>query len=136
MNDPALTEKRTKARHDCRLVSEYHGAVRVVRVLGCLDWTTACEFRDLMREECTEAMVVVDLGGTTHMDSVGTGHLLTATARTKRQGQQLVMVVADPLMLEVLTTTGLDTVVPVVATVSEALFWLDAQGSPSAVGAP
>ncbi|MGI8750846.1 MAG: STAS domain-containing protein [Acidimicrobiales bacterium] len=126
MSDAVFTEKRTAVRHDCRLVSEYHGSVRVVRVFGCLDWTTACEFRDLMRDECTEAKVVVDLGATTRMDSVGTGHLLTATARTKRRGQKLVMVVADPLLLEVLTTTGLDSVVPVVASVSEALLRLDA----------
>ncbi len=125
MSDPVLTEKRTAVRHDCRLVSEYHGTVRVVRVFGCLDWTTACEFRDLMRDTCTDAMVIVDLGATTRMDSAGTGHLLTATARTKRRGQQLVMVVADPLMLEVLTGTGLDGVVPVVASVSEALLLVD-----------
>ncbi len=129
MSDSVVAEKRATVRHDCRLVSEFHGTVRVVRVFGCLDWTTAGEFGDLMRDECTDATLIVDLAATTRVDSVGTGHILAATALTKTRHQRLVMVVADPLLVEVLAATGLGAVVPIVASVSEALLWLDAQGT-------
>lgn len=130
MSDPASTANGPAARHDCRLVSEYHGSVRVVRVIGCLDWTTADEFRDLLRDECTDAMVVIDLAATTRMDSTGTGDILSAAARMNERGQQLALVVTDPLQLEVLTETGLGTLVPVVPSVSEALLRLEAPDGP------
>lgn len=126
MSDPAVTANATAIPHDFRLATECYGNVRVVRVFGCLDWKTADEFRDLMRDG-TGALVIVDLGATTRMDSAGTGQVLTATVRAERRGQRLVVAVSDPLLLEVLMATGLDTVVPVVASLPEALLYFGAQ---------
>jgi anti-anti-sigma regulatory factor len=114
--------------HECCLLSGLHGAVRVVRVVGRLDWKTDIRFRDLLRDECPERSVIVDLLNAS-LDAAGTGVVLSATARARKRGQQMVFVIADPVELEVLASQGLGFVVPVVASVSEALNWLGADRS-------
>jgi propanol-preferring alcohol dehydrogenase len=117
--------------HECRLVNVQHGAVRVIQVSGSLDWATEREFGDLMRNHCTDRSVVVDLSAA-HEDAAGTGALLTATARARKQGQQVVFVVPDGVERGVLLSAGLSEVVPVVRSEREALGWFDAHGVPTA----
>jgi anti-anti-sigma factor len=107
--------------HDCRIVCEHQGQTRLIRVIGRMDRVTAGQFRDLMRDECMEPALVVDLGATEGMDAAGVGVLLAATAQVTGRGQRMVVVVSDPFLLAVLLSTGLATVVHVVATEAEAL---------------
>jgi anti-anti-sigma regulatory factor len=117
--------------HECYLVSGHDGPVRVVRVLGHLDWATSPRFDDLMRHDCTDREVIIDLSSTTS-DAAGTGNLLVATAHAKARGQQLVFVVTDPLELAVLESVGLDQVMPIVDSESAGLEWLAAHPVPEA----
>ena len=113
-------------QHPCHIDSNFAGQVRVVRVTGRLDWVTAGELRDLLRDECSNPAVVVDLRATTGIDSAGVGILLAATARMRERGQQLAFVATEPFLVGVLCSTGLEMVVPIVDTETEALSRFDA----------
>src|ERR1700677_3989972 len=86
--------------HPCRLVSELHGPVRVVTVVGCLDWATVGTFRDLLRDECTDPAIIVDLGQTKHIDGAGTGALVAASVLARQRPQWLAVVTSDPVERE------------------------------------
>jgi alcohol dehydrogenase, propanol-preferring len=113
--------------HECRLVNVQAGDVRVIQVLGSLDWATEGDFRDLMRDHCVDPAVVVDLSSASE-DAAGTGVLLEATAGARRRGQQLVFVVPEGIERDVLLSAGLNEVAPVVTSQRQALDWFDSQG--------
>jgi anti-anti-sigma factor len=113
--------------HDCRIVHAERGPVRVVQVIGRLDWVTGGSLRDFMRDDCLDPAVIVDLSAAA-FDSAGNGDLLAAASRAKSRGQQLVVIAADRSQLEVLSVTGLGLVVPIVLSEEEAMGWLQARG--------
>jgi anti-anti-sigma regulatory factor len=124
-SSPVAGAAHTSPAHECHLVNGHNGPVRLVRVTGHLDWTSAARFGDLMRHDCADREVIVDLSSTAS-DAAGTGSVLRAAAHAKDIGQQLVFVVTDPLELEVLGYVGLDQVTPIVTSVPAALAWLAA----------
>jgi anti-anti-sigma factor len=119
-SDANTMTRQGPIEHPCQITSDYMGQTRLVRVDGRLDWVTASELRDLLRDHCADPEVIVDLGATTGIDASGVGILLASTARFKEKGQHLAVVVSDPFLVEVLCSTGLPTVVPVVASEAEA----------------
>jgi anti-anti-sigma factor len=108
----------TVAGHNCEIRTKVTGVVRVVRVTGRLDWATASSFRDGMRDEWIDEMLIVDLSRMSGIDSAGTGVVLAAAARAHHRGQQLVMVTVDPILVEVLSSLGPS--VPIVSSPAEA----------------
>jgi anti-anti-sigma regulatory factor len=120
--------ERSGPSHECRLQTSRHGRVSVIEVVGRLDWANEERFADLMRDECSNPAVVIDLSATTS-DGAGTGVLLAATERATKGGQQVVFVVVDPLELEVLVSVGLDVGLPIVASQTLALEWIEAQAA-------
>jgi anti-anti-sigma regulatory factor len=125
---PSSESECTGLPHECRLQTSRHGRVSVIEVVGRLDWATEERFADLMRDEGSDAAVVIDLSATTS-DGAGTGVLLAATERATKGGQQVVFVVVDPLELEVLVSVGLDFGLPIVASQTLALEWIEAQAA-------
>jgi anti-anti-sigma factor len=95
---------RTVAAHECRMQTELAGAVRIVRVSGRLDWVTARAFRDRMRDDWTDALLIVDLSRLSAVDSAGTGGVLAAAGRARHRGQELVIITVDPVLVEVLSS--------------------------------
>jgi anti-anti-sigma factor len=120
---------RMNGRHGCHFVSEVHGKIHVVRVVGSLDWMTEAEFSDLLRDQCWEPILIVDLAAG-HIDAAGTGALVLATEQARRRRQQLVLVATDPVQLAVMISTGLNIVVPIVSTEDEAVTWCERHGVP------
>jgi anti-anti-sigma factor len=117
--------------HDCQLLSSRHGDIRVIRVDGPLDWATEAKFEDLMCDECLgDPVVIVNLTAS-RLDAAGTGGLLVAAERAAERGQQLVIVVTDPRQLAVLVATGLNIVVPIVASEYAALEWCERHAVPA-----
>lgn len=84
--------------------------VQIVSIGGEVDMHTAPR----LDEEIAAAMelgarrVVVDLAGTSFIDSTVVGVLLRAHQRLSGQGGQLVLVADDPRILRVFQLTGLD----------------------------
>jgi anti-anti-sigma factor len=124
MTELATPTTRVEVEHECRIFSEHLGAIYVVHVQGHLDWATAAQFRECMRDSYLDATVIIDLSRTVRMDSAGTGVLVSAAAETASRGQQLVVVSADPVEVDVLRSLQLDLVVPIFASQAEALAWL------------
>ena len=118
---------QTPLEHECQIVCERVGPVCVVHVNGHLDWATAAQFRDCMRDEHCEPSVIVDLSRTLSVDSAGSGVLLATAEQAVSRGQQLVVVSVDPVETEVLRYLDLDLVAPVFASLAEALGWLSDQ---------
>jgi anti-anti-sigma factor len=110
--------------HECQMVVEHAGAVRIVGVRGRLDWATAGLFRDRMRDEWTQGAMIIDLGDASGIDSSGTGVLLAAAGRAQKRGQPLVIVSLDPVLVEVLSWPSLGLTVPIVGSRDAALHLL------------
>jgi anti-anti-sigma factor len=64
--------------------------------------------------------VVVDLAGVTFLGSIGIRHLVSATKTLTRKGGQLVLVNPTDAVKEVLVTSGVTDIMPIVATESAA----------------
>jgi anti-anti-sigma factor len=64
--------------------------------------------------------VIVDMSGVTFVASIGLRHLVLATKALSRRGGKLVLVNPTDLVRDVLVTTGLTDMMPIVATESEA----------------
>jgi anti-anti-sigma factor len=117
-------------RHGCHFTSETHDQFHVVRVVGSLDWATEAEFLELIRQECTEPVLIVDLTAG-RIDAAGTAALALATEQAKERRQQLVLVATDPMQLGVMISTGLNIVVPVVSSEEEAMIWCERNDIPT-----
>lgn len=122
-------EPRENRRHGCHFVSQFHDKVRVVRVVGSLDWKSEPAFVELLREPCKDPILIIDLTAC-RIDAAGTGALVMAAQQARDRRQQLVLVATDPLQLSVMISTGLNLVVPVVSTESEAVSWCESHGIP------
>jgi stage II sporulation protein AA (anti-sigma F factor antagonist) len=64
--------------------------------------------------------VVVDLAGVTFLGSIGIRHLVSAAKTLTRKGGQLVLVNPTDAVKEVLVTSGVTDIMPIVATESAA----------------
>ena len=95
----------------------------VVELDGQLDVATAPRLRQVLQEvqKGRPRRVVVDLTRLGLVDSFGLGVLLGGIRRARAAGGALVLAAPPPRVAEVLATAGLDAIVPVVGTVSEAI---------------
>jgi anti-sigma B factor antagonist len=77
---------------------------------GELDFATLGTLTDELDKASREGVdeVVVDLRKVTYIDSSGLGVLVGAHRRLKGEGRSLVLQVADPEMIKLLSITGLD----------------------------
>jgi anti-sigma B factor antagonist len=95
----------------------------VVTVIGELDAHVAPDLQTcldplLARSACA---IVVDLSGVPFIDSTGLGVLVTTLKRVREADGSLDVVVTAPRVLKVFALTGLDVVIPLHATLAEAL---------------
>ena len=115
-----------------RVEGERQGTVCLVRVHGEIDLSNAhevsSEIGDAMGQEARR--LVVDLSGTTYLDSAGVALLLRLAERLRSRRRQLHLVVprGSPVR-RVLLFTGLPRVIPMEARLEEALAQCGA-GSP------
>jgi anti-sigma B factor antagonist len=95
----------------------------VVAVTGEIDLFTAPEFKQRMSApiDAGRSNLVVDLSGTTFIDSSSLGVLIGAHRRLKLRGGSLVVACDDDAIVKTFKITGLDGVFTVVPTVGDAL---------------
>lgn len=68
-----------------------------------------------------QGTLVIDLSGVDFVDSTGLGVLVGALKRVREAGGRLDVVVTSPRVLKVLGLTGLDVVIPLHASLDDAL---------------
>jgi anti-sigma B factor antagonist len=105
--------------------------VRVVAVAGEIDLFTAQQLKDRMSDAIDSGRVrlLVDLGGTTFIDSSGLGALIGAYGRVRARGGLLVLCCVDDEISRTFELTGLDQVLTVVPSRSDALAELARPGA-------
>lgn len=64
--------------------------------------------------------VIVDMSGVTFIASIGIRHLVSATKALSRRGGRLVLVNPNEMVKDVLVTSGVSEMMPIVTTESEA----------------
>jgi anti-sigma B factor antagonist len=95
----------------------------VVAVRGEIDLFTAPEFKQHVSAPIDAGVphVVVDLSGTTFIDSSSLGVLIGAHRRLKLRGGSLVIVCSGEAIIKTFRITGLDGVFTLVASLDDAL---------------
>ena len=112
---------------DLALVTSEHDGVRVLAVRGEVDLATIPQFRDAIGRLVTAAdaargqHVVVDLDEVGVLDDTGLGILLGGRRRLAASGGQLHLVASSERVLQLLSASGLDVLLPIHATLSAAL---------------
>src|SRR3954454_6098852 len=99
------------------------GDTHVVAVTGEIDLFTAPEFKQRVSApiDAGRTHVVVDLTGTTFIDSSSLGVLIGAHRRLRRLDGRLVIVVSNDAIVKTFRITGLDGVFTIVTSLDEAL---------------
>jgi anti-sigma B factor antagonist len=99
------------------------GDVHVVSVAGEVDLFTAPEFKQRVTAPIGAGIehVVVDLTGTTFIDSSSLGVLIGAHRRLKSRGGRLVVACTEDAIIKTFRITGLDTVFTITDSVEAAV---------------
>lgn len=107
---------------NCEVTQGADGIVRV-QLAGRLDTAgvDAVETRFAAAAASGRGPVVVDLGGVEFLASMGIRMLLTTARAAKQRGSKVALHSPRPLVREVLESSGVTTIVPVVADEAEAL---------------
>lgn len=116
-------------------VNETRGSgAHVVVVAGEVDVSTAPELRSVLAEaiERREPRIVVDLTETTFLDSSGLGVVLAAARGVRAHDGALAVVNVDATIARTFEITGLDQILAIRATRSEAIGALSASADASA----
>jgi anti-sigma B factor antagonist len=119
---------------DARIDSARIGrGVHVVALGGEIDLHTAPRLDEALFGAIHEGAqrVLVDLAGTTFVDSTVLGVLLRAHRRLDDAGGRLVLVSNDPRILRTLELTGLDRTLAVESTLTESVAGLSVNGDES-----
>ena len=108
---------------DERFTLTWSGRTAVVGVSGDIDITNAEGLRDVLLSALNAgaAALVVDMTSTTFLDSAGVTALVRATRRATSTDATLRLAVAGPAVLRVLNLVGIDRLVEVHASLSDAL---------------
>ena len=107
-----------------RITDEHHGNIPLVAIAGEIDASNAEEIAERMRAALSNRSqaLVVDLGGTTYIDSAGLNVLFELSVALRERQQQLHLVIAQPSPIaRMVTIVGLDATVPTHPTRAAAL---------------
>ncbi len=96
------------------------GGLTVAHPSGDLDAFSASQFRTAM-ELLGSRQLVIDLGGVPFVDSAGLGVLIGAVRRVHELGGEVAVACPRPALANLFHVTGVDRLVPVAATVDEAI---------------
>jgi anti-anti-sigma factor len=98
-----------------RITDEHHGTLPVVAIAGEIDASNADEVAERLRAALSNRSeaLVVDLSGTTYLDSAGLNVLFELSVALRERQQQLHLIVAQPSPIaRMVSIVGLDAAVP------------------------
>ncbi|MDR3707447.1 MAG: STAS domain-containing protein [Capsulimonadaceae bacterium] len=98
-------------------------SVPVLHVAGEIDIFTAPDFKDAIADIAVQGYthIVIDMQHVAFMDSSGFGTLLSASKPLRPVGGSLSMVNCNDSITRMLNITRLSTIIPIYATVAEAI---------------
>jgi anti-anti-sigma factor len=102
-------------------ISDFGGTGKRVTLVGRLDILGADKIDlPLAALAGSRTNIVVDLGGVDFIASIGIRHLVLAAKTVARNSRTLVLLNPKPLVADVLTTAGLQTILPMFHSEQEA----------------
>ena len=103
-------------------VARVGDSITVVAVHGELDLHAADELRGALDTAAGDGRrLVIDLVGTTFIDSTALGIIAAAAKTAEPRGGKLTVVASDPRIVRIFQLTGLDRLISVVRSLSEAI---------------
>ncbi len=93
---------------------------RVLKLKGPLVLGNFFQFQSELRKE-ESAVTVLDMSEVPYMDSTGAGELVNYYVHCQRVGSRLVIAGSTPRVLDLFRVTHIETILPLAATVEEAL---------------
>ena len=99
--------------------------VAICRIHGEADSASAAALREAMGALAAYRKVVLDFSGVPFIDSAGLGTVIGGTRRIREVGGDIVLCSARRSIHRLLHTVGMDRILPIVETLSEALVMLD-----------
>jgi anti-sigma B factor antagonist len=104
-------------------VAEVGAHTSVVAVHGELDLHSADDLRAALRNggDTEGRQVVLDLAGTTFLDSTALGIISSSSKSLERAGGSLTVVASDPRIVRIFKLTGLDRSIRVERSLAEAI---------------
>lgn len=101
-------------------------AVTICRIHGEADSASASALRETMSTLSAHPSVVLDFSGVPFIDSAGLGTVIGGTRRVRAAGGDIVLCSARRSIHRLLHTVGMDRILPIVDTLSEAIALLAA----------
>ena len=98
--------------------------IAIARIHGEADSASASMLRQAMSTLAAYRKVVLDFSGVPFIDSAGLGTVIGGTRRIRGAGGDIVLCSARRSIDRLLRTVGMDRILPIVDTLSEALFSL------------
>ncbi|MBW3555772.1 MAG: STAS domain-containing protein [Actinobacteria bacterium] len=105
---------------------EMLGSTAICRVQGDADAANAPALRECVVALTEYRKVILDFSGVAFIDSAGLGCLIAGVRRIRAADGDVVLCSARRAVHRVLQTVGMDRVLPIVATIDEALAVLEA----------
>lgn len=101
-------------------IDQETGGYGVCRPVGELDASTVSDFRAVLTALANKRHVVIDLSDVDFIDSAGLGALIGGIRRTRELGGDVALACPRPTLARLLRTTGIDQLVTITLTVTEA----------------
>jgi anti-sigma B factor antagonist len=93
---------------------------RIVKLAGPVTLPNLFDIQDEFRSDEPPAVVILDLSQVPYMDSSGIGAIINHFVHCRNRNSKLIVVGVDARPLELFILTGVNTVIPMYATVEEA----------------
>ena len=100
--DPSIPDERLT------IAVDLHGASRVLRLAGELDFDTAPGLKVNLLQHVAESDIIVDLSGLSFMDSTGIAVLVAAYKQAIKEGRTMTAFGAQDRVASTLRITGVD----------------------------
>lgn len=105
---------------DLELLPASNESVTIYQLQGKLALETVSTFVQRLRAETVPHMIL-DMGGVSYLDSAGVGSLVSLFVSRRNHGRTFALTSLTPQSSAVVTVAGLQKLLPVFATVDEAL---------------
>jgi anti-sigma B factor antagonist len=102
-------------------ISDMPEGLIICRLVGELDLSTICQFRQAAAGIAPGSRLLIDLSGVSFLDSAGLGALVGAIRRARELGGDVAVACHRRALTRLLLTVGLDRVVTITDNVDDAM---------------
>jgi anti-sigma B factor antagonist len=102
-------------------ISDNSKGLILCRLVGELDLSTICQFREALAGIAPGSRLLIDMSGVSFLDSAGLGALVGSIRRTREFSGDVAVTCHRHVLLRLLFTVGLDRVVTITDNIEDAM---------------